>query len=71
MKERVSWHAVREMAGWLEWADPPQSENATPTLLPATPAPYLGGKRNLARRVVARLGAIPHTTYVEPFVPIR
>ncbi|WP_367615463.1 DNA adenine methylase [Teichococcus aerophilus] len=42
------------------------------TLLPAspaaTPAPYLGGKRNLARRVVARLGAIPHITYVEPFV---
>jgi DNA adenine methylase len=42
------------------------------TLLPAspaaTPAPYLGGKRNLARRVIARLGAVPHTTYVEPFV---
>ncbi len=42
------------------------------TLLPAspaaTPAPYLGGKRNLARRVIARLQAIPHTTYVEPFV---
>ncbi|MDU7520219.1 MAG: DNA adenine methylase [Roseomonas mucosa] len=32
------------------------------------PAPYLGGKRNLARRIVARLGTIPHTTYVEPFV---
>jgi len=42
------------------------------TLLPAMPvgtaAPYLGGKRNLARRVVTRLRAIPHTTYVEPFV---
>ncbi|WP_338662651.1 DNA adenine methylase [Pararoseomonas sp. SCSIO 73927] len=42
------------------------------SLLPAspaaTPAPYLGGKRNLARRVIARLGAIPHTTYVEPFI---
>jgi DNA adenine methylase len=42
------------------------------TLLPAspaaTPAPYLGGKRNLARRVIARLQAIPHTTYVEPFI---
>ncbi|TVV75297.1 DNA adenine methylase [Sphingomonas solaris] len=31
-------------------------------------APYLGGKRNLARRLVDRIGAIPHTTYVEPFV---
>lgn len=45
---------------------------STTTLLPAspaaTPAPYLGGKRNLARRVIARLQAIPHTTYVEPFI---
>lgn len=31
-------------------------------------APYLGGKRNLAGRIIARLGALPHTTYVEPFV---
>ncbi|TVV69828.1 hypothetical protein FOY91_20685 [Sphingomonas solaris] len=31
-------------------------------------APYLGGKRNLARRLVDRIGAIPHTTYVEPIV---
>jgi DNA adenine methylase len=42
------------------------------TLLPAspvaTPAPYLGRKRNLARRAIARLDAIPHTTYIEPFV---
>lgn len=40
--------------------------------LPAQPAapvaPYLGGKRNLARRIIARLAEIPHTTYVEPFV---
>jgi putative transposase len=28
----VSYHAVREVPGWLERADPPQSENATPTL---------------------------------------
>lgn len=31
-------------------------------------APYLGGKRNLASRVIARLRAIPHRAYVEPFV---
>lgn len=40
--------------------------------LPAQPAapvaPYLGGKRNLARRIIARLADIPHTTYVEPFI---
>jgi len=36
---------------------------------PALPvAPYLGGKRHLARRIIERIGAIPHTTYVEPFV---
>ena len=32
------------------------------------PAPYLGGKRNLARRLCALIAAIPHQTYVEPFV---
>lgn len=31
-------------------------------------APYLGGKRNLAKRLVARIEAIPHTVYAEPFV---
>lgn len=40
-----------------------------PPEMPAVPpAPYLGGKRNLARRIVARLAEIPHTTYVEPFI---
>ena len=32
------------------------------------PAPYIGGKRNLATRLVARIEAIPHTLYAEPFV---
>jgi DNA adenine methylase len=31
-------------------------------------APYIGGKRNLARRIAARLQAQPHDTYVEVFV---
>lgn len=31
-------------------------------------APYQGGKRNLARRIVERIEAIPHETYAEPFV---
>jgi transposase len=32
LKQVVSWHAAQEVAGWLERADPPQSENATPIL---------------------------------------
>lgn len=31
-------------------------------------APYLGGKRNLAKRLIGRIEAIPHDTYAEPFV---
>ncbi len=40
------------------------------TALPSAkpPAAYLGGKKNLAKRICARLEAIPHRTYVEPFV---
>ena len=29
---------------------------------------YLGGKRLLARRIIARLAAVPHRCYAEPFV---
>jgi DNA adenine methylase len=36
---------------------------------PAKPiAPYLGGKRNLAKRICAIIDADEHTTYAEPFV---
>jgi len=31
-------------------------------------APYVGGKRRLAARIVERIDAIPHETYAEPFV---
>jgi DNA adenine methylase len=31
-------------------------------------APYIGGKRNLAKRVIARINTIPHETYAEVFV---
>ena len=31
-------------------------------------APYLGGKRNLARIVIDRLARVPHETYAEAFV---
>ncbi|MCR9273227.1 MULTISPECIES: DNA adenine methylase [Mameliella] len=40
-----------------------------PELRQARPiAPYLGGKRNLAKRICAIIDATPHTTYAEPFV---
>lgn len=32
------------------------------------PAGYIGGKRNLSRRLVALIDATPHTLYAEPFV---
>lgn len=42
------------------------------TLVPVAPtkpiAPYIGGKRNLSARLVARIGAIEHVAYIEPFV---
>ncbi|MCW4581231.1 DNA adenine methylase [Gluconacetobacter entanii] len=31
-------------------------------------APYLGGKRNLASRIIERIAKVPHDTYVEPFI---
>jgi DNA adenine methylase len=33
-----------------------------------TPAGYVGGKRNLAKRIVALIEATPHTAYAEAFV---
>lgn len=41
---------------------------AYPISIIQTPAPYLGGKRNLAKRLTALIDATPHRTYVEPFV---
>lgn len=32
------------------------------------PAPYIGGKRNLAKTVIERINKIPHDLYAEPFV---
>lgn len=42
---------------------------STRTVVPLSgAAPYLGGKRNLAKRVIAHIEAIPHECYAEPFV---
>jgi DNA adenine methylase len=32
------------------------------------PAPYIGGKSRLAKRLVERINATPHTIYAEPFI---
>lgn len=41
-------------------------------LIPVAPvkpvAPYIGGKRALAKQLVERISATPHTLYAEPFV---
>lgn len=44
-------------------------KEALKAVRPAQPvAPWLGGKRALARRLSDRIAAVPHTRYVEPFV---
>ncbi|KTT72602.1 DNA adenine methylase [Sphingomonas endophytica] len=40
----------------------------TATITAKPPAPYLGGKRNLARRLCALIEATPHRAYIEPFI---
>lgn len=40
----------------------------TPVQKVAPVAPWLGGKRNLAKRITAILDATPHSAYAEPFV---
>lgn len=44
-------------------------ESTTTVIRPVSPAaPYLGGKRNLAKRLCALIDSVPHRTYAEPFV---
>jgi len=43
-----------------------QNVNEVKPTLPV--APYIGGKRNLAKTIIARIDQIPHQTYAEPFV---
>ncbi|TMJ19023.1 MAG: DNA adenine methylase [Alphaproteobacteria bacterium] len=39
------------------------------SVTPVTPpAPYVGGKSRLAKRLIAMIDAIPHKTYAEPFL---
>ena len=60
-------------AGAVSWERSPLSpRQKRPAPLrdvePAEPiAPWLGGKKNLAKRIIARIGAVPHDCYAEPF----
>ncbi|MCY1672101.1 DNA adenine methylase [Novosphingobium sp. SL115] len=46
--------------------------NPDTEFLPVDPvkplAPYIGGKRNLAKRLIQRINAVPHDTYAEVFI---
>ncbi len=50
---------------------PESAPDAAPALTPVQPAeplaPWIGGKRNLAKAIVQRIEAMPHTCYAEPF----
>lgn len=46
----------------------PIAAGLTPVAPTRPVAAYIGGKRNLAKRLVARIATIPHVTYAEPFV---
>jgi DNA adenine methylase len=46
---------------------PPTRTEETVTPLSGL-APWVGGKRHLARRLVARIEAVPHVCYAEPFI---
>lgn len=51
---------------------PVETTQATSILEPVQPvrppAPYVGGKRNLAGELARRIASVPHGTYAEPFV---
>lgn len=48
--------------------DDPASGPMQPVQPVAPVAPWIGGKRNLAERIVRLIETVPHTLYAEPFV---
>ncbi|MEA3015986.1 MAG: adenine methylase, partial [Sphingomonadales bacterium] len=62
--------AERRKNGPLESSQ--NREAAAEGLQPVSPvrpvAAYIGGKRNLARRLVPLIASVPHDLYAEPFV---
>jgi len=61
--------ALPREAGWICLRDVSLSNPRPVAVDPVAPvAPYLGGKRLLASRIIDRIAAVPHTTYCEPFI---
>lgn len=58
----------REQTGNISTHKLSVADGLSPVSSTRPPAGYIGGKRNLARRLVERLSATPHVTYAEPFV---
>ena len=46
----------------------PAESGFTPVTPIIPPAPYVGGKSRLAKRLIAMIDVIPHKTYAEPFL---
>jgi DNA adenine methylase len=70
MSCRISQEKLKHTHGLVYPLCPQNMTALQPTpISPTQPAaPYLGGKRNLAKRLVSRINGIPHTLYAEPFV---
>lgn len=56
------------MQATIAQAFPTRKHEYTTPIAASPPAAYLGGKRNLAKRLCAIIEQIPHRAYVEPFV---
>lgn len=66
---RPSRNAPHPCTGRGQYGPSTTMELPTETVKPVVPAaPYIGGKRNLARRLTGLIDATPHSLYAEPFV---
>jgi len=66
---RISGHPRTRHRAGPSWICSSMESTPLREVFPIRPvAPYLGGKRNLAKRVCGLIEAIPHAIYAEPFV---
>lgn len=60
--------ATAAAAGTIERVSVTESSHLTPVQPVRPVVPYVGGKRNLSRRLVEMIGQVDHQIYAEPFV---
>lgn len=60
--------ATAAAAGTIERVSVTESSPLSPVRPTRPVVPYVGGKRNLSRRLVEMIGAVDHQIYAEPFV---